>query len=94
MLEGRGGLKITIFFSFCGKREILYHHHITPIPPIVNILHPLSYERTLSFKGALSSESVHLLNRQICETSESLAEKFIKLVTATRIQTWAKPLSG
>ena len=82
------------FFEFFGKREILYHHHITLIPPIVNILHPLSYERTLSFKGALSSESVHLLNRQICETSESLAEKFIKLVTATRIQTWAKPLSG
>ena len=93
-VRGEGRTQNNQFFEFFGKREILYHHHITPIPPIVNILHPLSYERTLSFKGALSSESVHLLNRQICETSESLAEKFIKLVTAARIQTSAQPLSG
>ena len=43
---------------------------------------------TLSFKWGLKGNG-HLLNRQICEESESLAEEFIKLVTDPlgRIQT-------
>ena len=53
------------------------------------LLGEIALEATHCHSSGVGRENGHLLNRQICEESESLAEEFIKLVTDPlgRIQT-------